>query len=155
MQRRTLLRRSAALGAIALAGCNSDGDGAETPPPDAVTEFGEWEVTTTNAGCLDGNQGSASVAFQESPLSVEVSGTIRAANPCYEIDFQSIKYDTDDGLLEVTFGTNNSQSGAGCEDCIGGIEYEATFNLKGSLPGTVLVKHASGNTEKEIARVSQ
>ena len=161
MQRRTLLRRSAALGAIALAGCSGDGDsggngqGADTPQPDAVTGFGDFGVETTATGCLDDDGGSASVAFQGSPLRVDVTGTIEAPTPCYEAALEGIKYDPDEDLLKVTISATEDDSGGACAECIGGIEYEATFELEGGLPGTVLVKHGKGNQATEIARVSQ
>ena len=178
MQRRTLLRRSAALGAIGLAGCTSDdadpatgdgngdspaGDGDDTgdgtptdtatPTPASFTGFEGTSTETTNTSCDSGSAGTADVAFDAEALRVTVTGALRASNPCHVASFEGAKYDPASDELRVTIAAK-PEAADGCVQCIGAIEYRATLDLKGALPGTVVVKHGTGSDASVVATVS-
>ena len=153
MQRRTLLRRSAALGALALAGCSGDGSQGNATPG-AVIGFGEYAVETTNTGCDDGDAGSADVSFSEDPLRITVTGALEAPTPCYEAALEGLNYDPGNDVLRVTITRQEADSADGCTQCTGAIAYEGTFDLEGELPGTVVVRHGADGESTEVARVS-
>lgn len=173
MRRRTLLRRSAALGAIAMAGCMGDGDdnpGDGTPTggdtgsptddptdtPSGITGFGDTGIETTDTGCAEGEDAeSASVTFDADAVSIAVDGVVEASNPCHVASLEGTKYDSEEMVLSVTIAAKPRDAEEACMECIGGIEYEATLDLEGGLPATVVVRHGTGSDATEVARVDQ
>ena len=168
MKRRTLLRRSAALGAIAVAGCTGDGDtgngngngngdgtptGSPTGTPTGFSGFGDYSTRTTNTGCDDGSAGTAAVAFDAEEIRLTITGIIESPTPCYEASFEGVKYDSDTDELRVTIAAEADGSDV-CMECVGAIEYETTLNLEGGFPGTVVVKHGTGNAAAVVATAS-
>ncbi|WP_435334748.1 hypothetical protein [Haloarchaeobius sp. TZWWS8] len=151
MNRRTLLKRTAALAATgALAGCVADspgagGDGTEDrgDGTDAPTEtekptptLDSKSIETTKTGCGSGDD--ASVSFGNSDVAVD--GSIRAPTPCHEATIADATFDASSGTLTVTVGLSEKNSDA-CAQCIGAIEYSASLAFANGLPSEVVVEH--------------
>jgi hypothetical protein len=70
---------------------------------------------------------------------VTVTGTIEAPDPCHEATIVNATYDAEANALALSVGT---ESGDGmCQDCVGGVEYEATVTFDGALPASTTVDH--------------
>ena len=181
MQRRTLLRRSAALGTIALAGCLANGDdsndgGGETPtdrddgtdapgtdtpgsdgptPSPSPSGVDDSSIETTKTGCAGEDTGSASVGFDPDTYRVTVEGVLQAANPCHLAALESATYDGDTTVLELVVVATDDPDAEMCAQCLGAIDYAASVDLDGGLPGTVRVVHGTGENAETVTEVSR
>lgn len=152
MKRRALLRRTAALGALAVAGCVSgDDQGAgetTTSPPDSPTEtptsepitIVEKDIRTTATGCRSGeSEETATVAFDRAANRVTVTGVLHTGTPCYRAVLRSVRFANDTGTLRLEVGAKST--GGVCVQCVARIEYEATVTLSSGAPDTVEIVH--------------
>ncbi|MFC6729863.1 hypothetical protein ACFQDG_14520 [Natronoarchaeum mannanilyticum] len=157
MKRRTILRRSSALGAAALAGCLSDattepGDPNESDPGDAgPDEDAETEdsdgvsvasvgVETVASECASGDEDpTADVRLVESETAVRFSGLLTAGTPCHEVLVESAEYDESEDALAIVLATERSDEP--CQDCVGTLEYEGTVAFDGGLPDEAAVSY--------------
>lgn len=161
MNRRTLLRRAAALGAIGLAGCTGDGappgdDGTSTPPDDGEPTPTDDETPTTEppepveiadfdfavTGRDSSSAPTASVSFDASADEVEFAGTIQGSDGCKTAALDAIDYDR--GADEVTLSViTKDREGAGdaCTQALVFIDYEATVRFTGGIPSRAVVTH--------------
>jgi hypothetical protein len=150
MDRRTVLRRTGALGTLVLAGCSGDGNGTgETPagngttatpnptgtPAPAVTDS---VVSTVGTDCLAAGTGErASVTVDAEAGTVTVAGLVETSDPCHEATLHAVSYADDEIRIDVVA----EPTGEACVDCIGAVEYEATVSFVGPEPETVTVTH--------------
>jgi hypothetical protein len=157
VNRRTLLARTGALGALALAGCLGDGtddentpaDGAgdgdtptptpgeptDTPAGPAVTD---QSITTVDTRCQTGDA-TATVSADAEAGVVTVSGSLQTSTPCYRAVLETVSYDAASDALTIDVGAERTADT--CIDCVGAVEYEATVAFADGLPGTVTVSH--------------
>ena len=168
------------MSALALAGCVSSGDdgdpaggdgngddsptpggdGTDTPdsatetPTSAPTGFENPSIETTNTGCAGEDVPNATVGFDPDAIRVTVDGALRTANPCHVASFESTKYRPADDVLQIVVAAKDDPSAEACVQCIGAVEYTATVDLEGGLPGTVVVKHGTGSDASVVATVS-
>lgn len=153
MQRRALLRRTAALGAIGLAGCLSDGGSDSTPTESPTPEppaVDTTSVETTNTDCASDDGGVASFDADASNHRLTVTGTVQASDPCHLAELTATELDDD--TLSVTVGTRRDEEQGVCIECVGAIGYEATVTLTVGLTAEVVVEHESGEGVDEVAR---
>lgn len=182
MQRRQFVAAGATLGAFALGGCvgseapGADGrtatdegatgtdspaptdgtaaDGGETPTGDGPS------VTEASLRPLEGGCGtqrdSASVSFRADRDRVVVDGTIWGSNTCTEPQLAGADYDAaaDELTVAVMATVPESEETPVCGQCIVELDYRATVDFAGGLPGTVRVVHGSGSSEREVATAS-
>lgn len=146
MNRRTLLRRTGALGALTLAGCMADDDsssGADTPTPgtddDVTPTITGSSIERTGNGCASGEHGYASSSTDEGTLTVSFSGRVETGNPCYQPTVENTAYDDETDRLTVTVGTEAEDTV--CVDCVGYVDFSGTVQFEGALPGDVAVVH--------------
>lgn len=155
MKRRTLLRRTGALGALVLAGCTGDGNdgtgqhtptrddasdpgGSPTPTPTGPTVTGT-SIRTVRTDCHSGDSETARVSVHTDERTVTVSGLLRTRDPCREAVLEAVHYDAGTETLRVDVSAE--RVGDGCVQCVGELEYEATVTFAGGVPGTVTVSH--------------
>ena len=158
MKRRTLLRRTGALGALALAGCVSSGDGGgddtttaepttdqptgsptESPTPEPITVT-DRTITTTATSCRSSESGeTASVSFDRDVSTVTVTGVLHTGTPCHRAVLRTVQYDQEARTLSLDAAAEDT--GEVCVQCLGSIEYSATITLSGGLPETVEIAH--------------
>jgi len=158
MKRRTILRRSSALGAAALAGClseatpepdddpNDSDPGDADPEEDADAEDSEG-VSVANVGvetvasdCASGDEDpTADVRLVESETAVAFEGVLDAGTPCHEVVVESAEYDESDDGLTVVLATDRADEP--CSDCVGALEYEGTVTFDGGLPAHACVSY--------------
>lgn len=159
MERRTILRRAGALGALALAGCvagdDEQGDGPTTdeptatptptpsPSPTPTTDpvgIVDRSISTTHTGCQSSDdQFNAAVSMDEEAGRVIVTGTLNTPNPCHEATLSSVSWDADAGQLAIDVSAVST--GEVCVECIGAVEYRATVTMNAGLPETVAITH--------------
>jgi hypothetical protein len=145
MNRRALLRRTAGLGALALAGCVVENPDSQTEPNPAARSDGpivDATVTTTDAGCAERDAGTATLSFDDGEPAVRFSGVLIAGDPCHEVTVESVEMGDD--ALAVTLGTERTdESGTpqACMDCVGGLAFEGAVTLAESLPETASVRY--------------
>lgn len=120
-----------------------------------TTEIGcPPEVTDRTFTSLAGSCGSASeasVSFAED--SVEVSGSVRAPNPCYGAQLADVSVSSDD-TLRVTVTTTEPTAGV-CAQCVASIEYEADLTFRDRVPETVEVVHRTMGGTETVATVTR
>jgi hypothetical protein len=161
MNRRTLLRRSAALGVLGLAGCTSDandgndgedgpssgGSGGTDTPTETPTEtptdtstpaptVTDYSIRTFETGCKSEDERAA---VHKSESEVTITGLITASNPCFEAVLNAVDYTIESDTLRVDVGVERTDDV--CADCVGAIEYEATVEFADGPPGSVTVSH--------------
>lgn len=159
MNRRSLLRRTGALGAVLLAGCTGgDGIGADggdggtttasptdtptettTAAPEPVTVVDET-IRTSASSCrsTDASE-TATVGFDRDSNEVTVTGVLRTSNPCYRAVLDSTRYEADTGTLNLA--VRAAPTDGECIMCVGTVDYEAIVTLSGGLPDTVEITH--------------
>lgn len=158
MDRRTLLRRAAALGAIGVAGCTDGGtgtDGGGTPgdtptptpspepptsePPETV-EIDEFDFVVT--GMDNSSEPTADISFDEGTNTVRVTGTIQGSDGCKTAALESIDYDRAADEVTVAVKTKDRpDAGDGCTTALVFIDYEVTVSFTGGLPRAATVSH--------------
>jgi hypothetical protein len=165
MDRRSLLQKTAAVGAIAsVAGCldTGGGDGTTTDPgtdeptdTDAPTtsepttaeptaapiEITDQSIETTNAEC--GEENTASIEFKDAGATV--TGTVRASTPCHLAEIANARILGDVLQLTVTATERDVDT---CETCIGAISYTADVTTNRG-PQSVVVIHEWGDGESD------
>lgn len=104
----------------ASSGPESGGGGTDDPEPTLESR----NIETTGSGCSDGDHGDASVNVGDSSITVE--GTIQASDPCHEAILQDVALE--DRTLSLTVDVE--ATGAMCTECVGEIDYEATFEIE-------------------------
>lgn len=161
MNRRTLLRRAAALGAVGLAGCTGappGDDGTDTPtddgepttappttddetptsePPVDIADF-DFAVTDRDSSSAP----TATVSFDASADEVRFTGTIQGSDGCKTAALDAIDYDR--GADEVTLSViTKDREGAGdmCTTALVFIDYEGTVRFTGGIPSRAVVTH--------------
>jgi hypothetical protein len=157
MDRRTLLRRAAAIGAIGLAGCTGNGsptdgpggtpDGTPTPspappttePPETV-EIDTFDFTVTDA--TGDAEPTANAEFDTEANEIRFTGIIQGKNLCQTAALESIDYDRQADEVHLAVKTKKR---ADADDACGQqqvfISYEATVSFTGGLPSQVSVSH--------------
>jgi hypothetical protein len=158
MERRTVLSRSAALGAALVAGCTAgetpgqgtdrgsggNGDGSDTPSdsptptPDPVT-VADHSITTTRADCASGEDDGVSVTIDRDAGRVRVSGALSTPNPCHRATPSTVEYDAGSETLALDVVAVSTEDV--CVECIGRVAYEATVDFGGGVPTSVVVTH--------------
>lgn len=123
------------------------------PGPEVAGE----SLTLRGGEC--GSGGEASVAFSDE--AVEITGTVRAPNPCYDLALAPVELrgaedheDGTDDVLVVTV-TTDGQKAEMCTDCIGAIGYEATVQFEHEYPNNVRVVHDSMDGARTVSEVSR
>mgnify|MGYP000117195914 CR=1 FL=1 len=149
MNRRAFLQQSALLGALALAGCTTDGSPAgsgddtdtptETPTTTETLAITETTVETTETSCSSG-AGSAVVSVGAG--TVEFSGRLTAPTPCYEVVVESTDYDAKNDELVVFLGVEDT--GEVCIECVGSINFEGNVSFEGKNPSDAAVRYDGG-----------
>lgn len=151
MRRRDVL---ATLATVAAAGCTGtpggSGDGATGTttqrPRVAGTSF---EVTSTGCGRL---KETATVSVGDSGISV--TGTTSETSGCYTAELDSATYDADGDELRVVVVAVEREDADACVQCLTEIDYAASVEVDGGLPGTVVVVHRSRGEERTVATAS-
>ena len=158
MKRRDLLCAVAAGTVGGLAGCvasSKPSDGGDAGGDDDTTTRAPptlvgGDLTSVETDCADGDGGdAASVEFDDA---VDVDGTVETPNPCYDASLEH-SYDAGADALTVTVAVS-AEDGV-CVTCTGVLEYEATVDFDGGLPGTVRVRHADGDRTETVTTVSR
>lgn len=158
MDRRTLLRRTALLGAIGLAGCtdggSSPGGGGDDTPADGDDPTTEPPTTEPPAtGDVDGvdfqvvdvdNTGEpgADVTFDADTNEVRITGTITGSDGCKTAALEAVEHDS--GADEVTLAVitkDRPDAGDACTQALVYIDYEVTVTFTGGLPSKASVTH--------------
>ena len=162
MKRRAVLRRTGALGALALAGCiasddpggddSTGGDGSTptdtpterptdtpTPTPEPVTVT-DSTIRTTAASCRSSDAAeTATVAVDRAASSVTVTGVLHTADPCHRAVLDGVRYDQDAGSLHLDVVAESTDEV--CVQCIGTVAYEASVTLSRGAPDRVEISH--------------
>ncbi|MEF8775870.1 MAG: hypothetical protein V5A43_05130 [Haloarculaceae archaeon] len=175
MNRRTLLRRIGALGAIGLAGCaagpDGDGDGSagdgDGSPGDGDGSPGDREGTPDSSGttttpgpvsiadrsirtitteCRGTGAETATVAIDRDETRVTVTGSIHTPDPCYEARLSDLAYDAATRTLSLDVVAEDT--GEVCVQCTGRVAYEATIDLAGGVPDRVEITHAGRSVHR-------
>lgn len=145
-----------------LAGCLTDGgspsNGGTSPPPGETTtptpEVDNTFLKIPNSGCGEITE-RADVSADEDALRVIVDGTTSAPSACYTARLADAAYDADADELRVTIETyDSSEEGEACAQCITELDYVATAEFSGALPGSVVVVHRTRGEEREVTSVS-
>lgn len=156
MDRRTLLRRSAALVALGLAGCTEGGDpdvgdgsptpggdGTPTPAPPTTepTTVADFTFQVTNIDSA-ATEPTADVTFETGENRVRVTGTIQGSDGCKTAALEAIDYDraADEVSLSV-ITEDRPDAGDACTQALVYIDYEATVSFTGGLPSQAAVSH--------------
>jgi hypothetical protein len=156
MNRRSLLRRTGALGAVLLAGCTGpdgigadggDGDGTTTESPtdtptetpDPVTVVDETIRTTASRCRSTETAETATVGVDRERNQVTITGALQTSNPCYRAVLETARYDAETGTLHL--GVRAASTDEVCIACVGTVEYEATVTLSGGVPDAVEIVH--------------
>ncbi|WP_433625461.1 hypothetical protein [Halomicrococcus sp. NG-SE-24] len=165
MRRREVLKRTGAAVSVGLLGgcldryrsapAGSDPDGGTDTTDDPGTgegtsgttdgdapELTDRSLELVDAGCGDPD-GRASVRFRRSAGTVVVDGTISADDPCHVARIVGTELDPKTGEFTVRVETEVRQTTGttACVQCVGAIEYRATFAFDGGLPESVSVVH--------------
>lgn len=118
------------------------------PPPEVT----ETELSVTQSGCADQDDGSATVSSGDE--TIDVTGTIRVPNPCYGASLESAIYDEPPGdTLTVRVAQTEPDGDQACVECVGAVQYEATISLANDYPGTVIIEHDHFDRIDEVTRV--
>ncbi len=157
MHRRTLLRRTGAIGALALAGCTgqaseddgnggdgggSDGGSTPTATPNPVTMQDTTFEVTGRGGASD-QQGSADVEFDTADDRLVVTGTIVGSDGCKTAALGDVKYDTEADELRVNVVTKDEEGSEDkmCTQALVDIDYELVVRFDGGIPKSASVSH--------------
>lgn len=163
MKRRTLLHAAASTGAVALAGCISDGGGPGAPgtdaettdepsddTPDGTTDDGEptgdgvslaeTEFEILDAGCGT-ERNVADVTTDEAGGVVTVDGTVTASSGCYTAKLAGATYGAEADSVLVDVVTERRSDVEACVQCLTEIDYRVRLSFDGGLPGRVAVTH--------------
>ncbi|MHB9287010.1 hypothetical protein ACKVMT_08210 [Halobacteriales archaeon Cl-PHB] len=157
MQRRTLLRRAGAVGALVLAGCTGQaGDGPEggetdptpspTPSPSPTAtgpmlDSKTFEIVDTGPASEDDR--SANVTFETDSQSVIVTGTIIGANGCTTARLGAVEFDREASEVSVDVVTKRKDGteDKACTQALVGIDYTVTLQFDGGIPDSASVFH--------------
>jgi len=114
------------------------GSGDATTTTQRSPSMDEARLTPGESDCLSGEAG-ATVEFEDA---VNVEGTISAANPCYSPELDAVSYDAETDRLSITIAAvDNTEDGAMCTSCVGGLQYSVRVTFENALPGAVTVRH--------------
>lgn len=148
MKRRTLLRAVASAGAAGIAGCTGTTPGSDptdtpTDTPTPTPTPGPPELTgqsfeVREKGCGTGTD--RATIGRDAPT-VTVAGVVSGSNGCYTAELQRARYDADADELRADVRSFDPGDEAACTQCIVDIDYRASFEFEGGLPGTVIVSH--------------
>ncbi len=159
MNRRTLLRRTGAVGAVALAGClgrddpasgdttTDDGTTMPTDSPEPVSVVDSSIVTTATSCRSSDADETATVAIDGSAGRVTVTGVLHASNPCHRAWLQGVSYPPESGTLALDVATESTEQV--CVECVGTVEYRAEVTLSGGVPDRVAVTHQGEPVETD------
>lgn len=157
MHRREVLRLTAGVGALAVAGCTGGSEDPASPTetgterPDGAAGGGngptespavaiaDTTVQTAEKACLSGDP-TTDISFETEADRVVVTGVVRAPTPCHEATLRAAEYDPAADRLFVDVGTEADGSET-CVECVGAIGYEVTVDFSGGLPREVEVAH--------------
>ena len=170
MKRRELLKRTGTLlAAGGVAGCldegtnagDADGGGDGTDEPTqtdgtetqvAMPELQSQSVETDETGCGEANE--ATVAFDEAAGAVTLQGSIPASDPCHVAVVERAEFDSETGTLTVELSVAEDDSDA-CTQCLGQVDYTASFEFVNGLPDSVEVSHTSRGETTTVATESR
>ncbi|WP_435344332.1 hypothetical protein [Haloarchaeobius sp. HRN-SO-5] len=155
MERRDLLRRTGAVLATgAVAGClTDDADAGSGGDPDGTgPELVSRSVETVETGC--GTENAATVAFDDGNGTVTLQGSISASTPCHVAAIERADFDAESRTLVVVV-TAEDDGSDGCVQCLGQVDYTASFEFAGGLPDSVEVRHASMGETTTVATGSR
>ncbi|HKL30132.1 MAG TPA: hypothetical protein VJ898_12820 [Natrialbaceae archaeon] len=131
MNRRTLLAASGAVLGGGVAGCFAIQNGANRG----------WEIMETGFEIVDeSGTGPESASVTVEDRTVTVNGTIRGNNGCYTARLAETTIE-DDALVVRIESYEDADEDQDCTMAIVYIEYEATVEVHGEGPGSVLVEH--------------
>jgi len=170
VHRRSLLRRTATLAALSVVGCTGPGgDGAGTRTPGSPTPTDTPMATDTPGGetpsrrvlaasltVLEVRNGRetdrVTVTVDTDPPTVALRGTVRGSDGCKTATLDGAAYVAGADTLTVAVVTTDRQDIAdtACTEAIVEIDYEATVELAGGLPGSVAVTH-DGRPVRRVA----
>lgn len=174
MKRRTLLSSVTAGAAAALAGCldtgvgpggdgndggSGDGDdggsgGDGTTTTSSTPSVADSSLSVTSAECGTGtNEASVDASgVGSSGGTVTVTGTIMGNDQCYTAKLKAASYDAGADALTVNVVSYvpEEEKDSACGQCIVDIAYEASVEVSGGTPGTVVVRHG----DETVAEVS-
>lgn len=117
MYRRSLLVGGAVV-AIGLAGCFEANAGAGDG--DDGTALGDSDVETVDTDCLTGELSDPEIEIGEAV--VEVTGSIRAPDPCHDAVLADVRIEDGTLVIEVDVAERDEI----CVQCVGEISYAAT-----------------------------
>jgi hypothetical protein len=145
------MRRRQVLASVPLAltaGCLGRSGGADS----REVTLGETTFELVERGC--GNEvETASVSVDSDAALVSVSGTTSGANTCYRARIANSSYDEGADEFELVMEAYDANDGA-CAECVTELDYEATADFEGGLPGSVVVVHDSRGTRRTVATAS-
>jgi len=131
VNRRTLLAASGAVLGGGVAGCFAIQNGANRG----------WEIMETGFEIVDeSGTGPESASVTVEDRTVTVNGTIRGNNGCYTARLAETTIE-DDALVVRIESYEDADEDQDCTMAIVYIEYEATVEVHGEGPGSVLVEH--------------
>jgi len=107
-------------------------------------------IEIVETGCLSTDSGSASLRSTNQTLVIE--GSIRAPNPCFDVDIASIEEEAD--ATTITIESTAPASTQPCVSCIGEISYEATVGFSDDVPEPIRVVHRTSRGEQVVAGTS-
>lgn len=111
-------------------------------------QIGETSIELLEQGCATRNDvDGATVEFANE--TVTITGRITTSTPCSEPSLAKAAYDDRHDALTVTIG-RGEQSGSGCIDCIGIVDYRAQIDLEGRYPGRVDVYHETHDSNRLV-----
>jgi hypothetical protein len=154
MQRRTLLRRAVAVGAVGLAGCGTQTTDAGSPTsPTPATSAGERSpttaepdslavtdrsISTVGSDCRSDHEPGASIAIPGGEA-VTFRGQVTEDNPCYQVRIAGVSHDEAADRLTVDLETVSTQRA--CTMCLGIVEFEGRIDVEGPSPTAVTLRH--------------
>lgn len=160
MRRREML---AGTSMALLAGClwndgGSPSNGETSPPPGETTtatpKIDNTFLQLPNSGCGEIVE-QADVSADADELRVTVDGTTSAENACYTARLAEATYDADADELRVIIETyDSSEEDESCAQCITELDYVATAEFSGALPGNVVVVHRTRGEDREVTSTS-
>lgn len=144
MRRRTVVRRTAAIGVAAVAGCMGGEPTAGTSTDVPVSIKGDPRFTVHDRSGGDGEE-TATVVFDAEKPAVTVEGIIVGKNGCMTAVLESAEYGTTDDELVITVGTRHVTDAGErlCTQPLVDISYTAGVAFNNGLPGAVEVIHQS------------
>jgi hypothetical protein len=125
-------------------------DGGATD--DSVPERQSQSIETGGTEC--GSENTATIAFDEEAESVTLQGTIATPDPCHVATIERASVDDESLAFVVVIGSESDDSGV-CTQCLGQVDYTASFQFDDGLPDSVEVNHATGDGTTTVATKSR